>query len=179
MAEKQNSLLTLDQKQQHTTQKDSHELTQANEAKKPKENKTPTNEANTSVDKTRESITTMATPNTTTAGTEISAQSLACNTTQKNLDEFIKTLKPQENKVLQTFLKSPVYDKYMSYLEGVFHEKDTLIHRINCYCLRVKEDCTLRVQGKVYQCKKGQLIYIQKDAFGNACLKNQKLERIM
>ena len=96
-----------------------------------------------------------------------------------NLESFKQSLKPQEKKVLETFMKSSVYDSFMSYLETFFREKDTLIHRINCYCFRAIDDFSFRMQGKVYEIKKGQIIYIQKDCYGNSLLRNNKLERIM
>ena len=96
-----------------------------------------------------------------------------------NLESFKQSLKPQEKKVLETFMKSSVYDSFMSYLETFFREKDMLIHRINCYCFRAIDDFSFRMQGKVYEIKKGQIIYIQKDCYGNSLLRNNKLERIM
>ena len=101
------------------------------------------------------------------------------NAKPKNLDEFLNTLKPQEQKVLKKFIESAVYDDFITYLEGFFKEKDTLIHRINCYCFRVKEDFSLRIHGKIYELHKGEIIYIQKDSFGTSFLRNSKLERIL
>ena len=101
------------------------------------------------------------------------------NIKPKNLDEFLNTLNPQEQKVLKKFMESPVYDDFITYLEGFFKEKDTLIHRINCYCFRVKEDFSVRIHGKIYELHKGEIIYIQKDSFGTSFLRNCKLERIM
>ena len=101
------------------------------------------------------------------------------NAKPKNLDEFLNTLNPQEQKVLKKFMESPVYDDFITYLEGFFKEKDTLIHRINCYCFRVKEDFSVRIHGKIYELHKGEIIYIQKDSFGTSFLRNCKLERIM
>ena len=97
----------------------------------------------------------------------------------KNLDSFIKSLKPQEQKTIKNFLDSSVYDTFMTYLEGIFREKDTLIHRINCFCFRAKEDVSVRVQGKIYEIKENEIIYIQKDSYGNSLLRNNKFERIM
>lgn len=96
-----------------------------------------------------------------------------------SLEGFKDSLTPQEKKKLETFMQSSVYDSFMSYLEMFFREKDTLIHRINCYCFRALENFSLRIQGKIYEIKKGQIIYIQKDSFGNSLLRNNKLERIM
>ena len=76
-------------------------------------------------------------------------------------------------------MESPVYDDFMGYLEGYFKEKDTLIHRINCYCFRVKKDFNQRIQGKVYELKKGDVFYIQKDMYGTSFLKNTNVERIL
>ena len=101
------------------------------------------------------------------------------STNPTNLESFKQSLKPQEKKVLENFMASSVYDSFMSYLETFFREKDTLIHRINCYCFKSLEDFSLRIQGKIYEIKKGQIIYIQKDSFGNSLLRNNKLERIM
>lgn len=101
------------------------------------------------------------------------------NIKPKNLDEFLNTLKPQEQKVLKKFMESPVYDDFITYLESFFKEKDTLVHRINCYCFRVKEDFSVRIHGKIYELHKGEIIYIQKDSFGTSFLRNSKLERIM
>ena len=101
------------------------------------------------------------------------------NAKPKNLDEFLNTLKPQEQKVLKKFIESPVYDDFITYLEGFFKEKDTLIHRINCYCFRVKEDFSVRIHGKIYELHKREIIYIQKDSFGTSFLRNSKLERIL
>lgn len=96
-----------------------------------------------------------------------------------SLNEFLETLNAKEKKQIQTFMNTSVYDKFMCYLENYFSEKDTLIHRINCFCFRVKEDFTLRIHNKVYELKQGNIIYIQRDAFGISLLKNTKLERIL
>ncbi|MWV61667.1 hypothetical protein DCO58_08340 [Helicobacter saguini] len=110
---------------------------------------------------------------------EAKADSNTLSEKHKNLESFIASLSPQEAKAIKTFINSSVYDTFMTYLEGIFREKDTLIHRINCYCFRAIDDVSIRILGKVYSIKKGEIIYIQKDAYGNSLLKNNKLERIM
>lgn len=97
----------------------------------------------------------------------------------QNLESFINSLSPQEAKLIRNFIDSSVYDTFMTYLEGIFREKDTIIHRINCYCFRAKDNVNIRILGKIYEIKKGEVIYIQKDAYGNSLLRNNKLERIM
>lgn len=110
---------------------------------------------------------------------EAKADSNTLSDKHKNLESFIASLSPQEAKAIKTFINSSVYDTFMTYLEGIFREKDTLIHRINCYCFRAIDDVSIRILGKIYNVKKGEIIYIQKDAYGNSLLKNNKLERIM
>lgn len=97
----------------------------------------------------------------------------------QNLESFINSLSPQEAKLIRNFIDSSVYDTFMTYLEGIFREKDTIIHRINCYCFRAKDNVNIRILGKIYEIKKGEVIYIQKDTYGNSLLRNNKLERIM
>lgn len=97
----------------------------------------------------------------------------------KSLESYKNSLNPQERKVLEKFMSSPVFDSFVTYLETFFREKDTIIHRINCYCFRAKENLNIRIYGKIYEIKKNEVIYIQKDSFGHAMLRNDKLERIL
>lgn len=97
----------------------------------------------------------------------------------KDLESLLKTLSPQQAKVLRNFINSSVYDIFITYLENIMLEKGQIIHRINCYCFRAKEDLSVRIHGKIYKINKNEIIYIQKDSFGNSMLRNTKLERIM
>lgn len=97
----------------------------------------------------------------------------------KSLESYKNSLNPQERKVLEKFMSSPVFDSFVTYLETFFREKDTIIHRINCYCFRAKENLNIRIYGKIYEIKQNEVIYIQKDSFGHAMLRNDKLERIL
>lgn len=97
----------------------------------------------------------------------------------KSLESYKNSLNPQERKVLEKFMSSPVFDSFITYLETFFREKDTIIHRINCYCFRAKENLNIRIYGKIYEIKQNEVIYIQKDSFGHAMLRNDKLERIL
>lgn len=97
----------------------------------------------------------------------------------KDLESLLKSLSPQEAKVLRNFMNSSVYDTFITYLENILLEKEQIIHRINCYCFRAKEDLSVRIYGKIYQIEKNEIIYIQKDSFGNSMLRNNKLERII
>ena len=97
----------------------------------------------------------------------------------KSLETYKNSLNPQEKKILEKFMSSPVFDSFVTYLETFFRDKDTIIHRINCYCFRAKENVNIRIHGKIYEIKQNEVIYIQKDSFGNAMLRNDKLERIL
>lgn len=97
----------------------------------------------------------------------------------KSLEDYKNSLNPQEKKILEKFMLSPVFDSFVTYLETFFREKDTIIHRINCYCFRAKENVNIRIHGKIYQIKQNEVVYVQKDSFGNAMLRNNKLERII
>lgn len=97
----------------------------------------------------------------------------------KSLESYKNSLNPQERKVLEKFMSSAVFDSFITYLETFFREKDTIIHRINCYCFRAKENLNIRIYGKIYEIKQNEVIYIQKDSFGHAMLRNDKLERIL
>lgn len=56
----------------------------------------------------------------------------------KSLETYKNSLNPQEKKILEKFMSSPVFDSFVTYLETFFRDKDTIIHRINCYCFRAK-----------------------------------------
>ena len=108
-------------------------------------------------------------------------ENIAQNTQKeyKSLESYKNSLNPPEKKILETFMSSPVFDSFITYLETFFRDKDTIIHRINCYCFRAKENVDIRIHGKIYEIKQNEVIYIQKDSFGNAMLRNDKLERIL
>lgn len=108
-------------------------------------------------------------------------ENIAQNTQKeyKSLESYKNSLNPQEKKILERFMSSPVFDSFITYLETFFRDKDTIIHRINCYCFRAKENVDIRIHGKIYEIKQNEVIYIQKDSFGNAMLRNDKLERIL
>ena len=108
-------------------------------------------------------------------------ENIAQNTKKeyKSLESYKNSLNPQEKKILERFMSSPVFDSFITYLETFFRDKDTIIHRINCYCFRAKENVDIRIHGKIYEIKQNEVIYIQKDSFGNAMLRNDKLERIL
>ncbi|TLD84254.1 hypothetical protein [Helicobacter trogontum] len=106
-------------------------------------------------------------------------QDASMSHTHTNLESFKNSLSSQEKKTLNQFMQSSVFDSFMTYLEGFFRDKDTIIHRINCFCFKAKEDVSIRIHGRIYTIKQGEIVYVQKDSFGNAMLRNNKLERII
>ncbi|MDY5185354.1 hypothetical protein [Helicobacter trogontum] len=75
---------------------------------------------------------------------------MRCRKKYKSLEDYKNSLNPQEKKILEKFMSSPVFDSFVTYLETFFRDKDTIIHRINCYCFRAKENVNIRIHGKIY-----------------------------
>lgn len=138
-----------------------------------------TKEEVTLLDTTQSSETTESKEVKTEAKEKADSKEVTQSSESKSIEDFKNELSVQERKVLTNFMNNSVYDKFMTYLESVFREKDTIVHRINCYCFRVKEDFSIRIHGKFYNFKAKEIFYIQKDSFGNAMLRNSKVERIM